>query len=142
MIKNLKDYFDVNQEFYLDKVSYRRIETQIHAERHLLNCNDRIEVKSNENIVKLTVERTLKCDPEEMFELSVSYGAILKFKEDNKNDYNWSEINLSEEFKENGEFVLRNLLNRMSLLIAEITSSFGQSPIVLPPAIISERRYE
>lgn len=83
----------------------------------------------------MTVNRVLKFDPEEIFELSVSYGAILKFKHEKKEDYDWNNINLAEEFRENGQFVLANLMNRISLLIAEITSSFGQTPLVLPPSV-------
>ena len=48
--------------------------------------------------------------------------------------------NLAKEFEKHGDFVLGNLMNRISLLISEITSSFGQSPIVLPPTIISEEK--
>ena len=46
----------------------------------------------------------------------------------------------AKEFEKHGDFVLENLMNRISLLISEITSSFGQSPIVLPPTIISEEK--
>ena len=57
---------------------------------------------------------------------ALSYGAILKIKKERKEEYDWDKINLAEEFRENGEFVLGNLMSRISLLIAEITSSFGQ----------------
>ena len=30
-------------------------------------------------------------------------------------------------------------MNRISLLIAEITSSFGQTPLILPPQIASKK---
>lgn len=135
MISNLADYFVSEQEFYLDKVSYNRIDKTEGIREYSLNCTDNIEAEVNEDIVKLTVRRFLKFDPEEIFELSVSFGAILKFNGEKKDDYDWTKINLSEEFRENGQFVLGNLVNRISLLIAEITSSFGQSPIILPPGI-------
>ena len=77
----------------------------------------------------------MKFDPEEIFELSVSFSAILKLNGEKKDDYDWTKINLAEEFRENGQFVLGNLVNRISLLIAEITSSFGQTPIILPSGI-------
>ena len=128
MIKNLADYFEEQQEFYLDKISYNRIEIGVQASKHMLNCIDRIEANVNEDIVKLTVSRTIKFDPEEIFKLTVIYGAILKFK--------WREIDLAKEFKENGGFVLENLISRASLLIAEITSSFGQPPVILPPVVV------
>lgn len=135
MISNLADYFIPEQEFYLDKVSYNRIDKTEEIKEYSLNCIENIETEVNGDIVKLTVSRLLKFDPEEIFELSVSFGAILKLNEEKKNDYDWTEINLAEEFRENGQFVLVNLVSRISLLIAEITSSFGQSPIILPPEI-------
>jgi hypothetical protein len=88
--------------------------------------------------VKLVVTRVLKFDPEEIFELSVSFGAILRFNKEKKKEYEWEKINLAEEFRENGQFVLGNLMNRISLLTAEITSSFGQTPIIVPPGIVSK----
>lgn len=139
MITNLADYFVAEQEFYLDKISYNRIDKSEKTNEYLLNCNDNILIDINENILKLTVERILHFDPKEIFELSVSFGAILRFNEEKKNDYNWKAINLAEEFRENGQFVLGNLMNRMSLLIAEITSSFGQTPIILPSGIAPEK---
>ena len=138
MISNLIDYFEAEQEFYLDKILYNRIDKKEHANEYSLNCIDNIEAAVNENIVKLTITRALKFDPEEIFELSLSYGAILKIKKEKKEEYDWDKINLAEEFRENGEFVLGNLMNRISLLIAEITSSFGQIPLILPPTIASE----
>lgn len=135
MISNLVDYFENEQEFYLDKVLYNRIDKKEHIKEYSLNCIDNIDVDINQDIVKLTVKRVLKFEPEEIFELSVSYGATLKIKKEKKQDYDWNKINLAEEFRENGQFVLGNLMNRISLLIAEITSSFGQEPLILPPVI-------
>ena len=40
MIKNLADYFEEQQEFYLDKISYNRIEIGVQAPKHMLNCID------------------------------------------------------------------------------------------------------
>lgn len=135
MISNLAEYFENEQEFYLDKVLYNRIDKKLQEEEHSLNCFDNIEVKVSGDVVKVTVMRSLKFEPEEIFELSVSYGAILKIKKEKEMDYNWNQIDLAEEFRMNGQFVLGNLMNRMSLLIAEITSSFGQVPLILTPRI-------
>ena len=103
-----------------------------------MNCFYIIEAVVIEIIFKLTITLSLYFDPEEIFELSLSYGAILKIKKERKEEYDWDKINLAEEFRENGEFVLGNLMSRISLLIAEITSSFGQIPLILPPAIASK----
>ena len=86
----------------------------------------------------MTVTRSLSFEQNELFELTVSFGAILKFEPTRKNEYNWHEINMAEEFRKNGEFVTNNLMARISLLIAQITSSFGQPPFILPPHVASE----
>ena len=109
-------------------------------DRYLINCTDSITVDANENVARISVKRTLNFEPEGMFKLSVTYGAILRFNEKKKYEHNWRNINLAKEFEKHGDFVLGNLMNRISLLISEITSSFGQSPIVLPPTIISEEK--
>ena len=139
MINNLAEYFEEEQEFYLDEINYKRIDKKENTEEYSLNCTDSIEANVKGSTVRLIVKRNLKFDPSEIFELSVSYGAILRLKEEKKGDYDWTTLHLAEEIRENGQFVLGNLMNRMSLLIAEITSSFGQVPIILPPAIAAKR---
>ena len=42
---------------------------------------------------------------------------------------------MAEEFRDNGKFVTDNLMSRISLMIAQITSSYGQSPLILPPVV-------
>lgn len=138
MISNLSDYFSAEQEFYLDTISYNRITETSDTKEYSLNCLDNLEVKTNKDTLVLTAKRTLKFEPKEFFELTVSFGAILKFNKDKMNEYDWEKINLAEEFRENGQFVLSNLMNRISLLVAQITSSYGQTPIILSPGIASK----
>lgn len=137
MIKNLMEYFQPEQEFYLQNISYNRLEKS-EQENHSLNCLDNIQVEKKGNKVRITVTRSLEFDPEEFFNLNISFGAVLKFAEEREKEYDWSKINLAEEFKNNGEFVTGNLMSRISLLTAQITSSFGQQPIVLPPSVAQE----
>lgn len=136
MISNLADYFLPEQEFYLHSISYERIEKSIDDEKHSLNCIDNIQADVyNKEKVRIIVTRTLNFEPEEMFSLSVSFGAILKFNHQKCDDYDWHNINVADEFKNNGGFVTRNLMSRISLQIAQITSSFGQMPLILPPEV-------
>ena len=138
MIRNLSDYFEAEQEFYLDKISYNKKKKKEDAEAYSLNCIDNIETNVVENKVKVIVKRVLKFEPEEIFELSVSFGAVLKIRSEKMREYEWEKVNLAEEFRENGDFVLGNLMSRISKLIAEITSSYGQMPLILPPVIASK----
>lgn len=135
MITNLADYFLEEQEFYLQNITYDRIENTTNCENHTLNCLDNISVDTNDDTVRITVSRTLRFEPEELFYLTVSFGAILKYNPQNKAEHNWHEINMAEEFRYNGDFVIGNLMQRITLQIAQITSSFGQAPIILPSTI-------
>lgn len=47
--------------------------------------------------VKLILTRTLKFAPEGIFELSISFGALLKFDEKVKDEINWHEIKLADD---------------------------------------------
>lgn len=136
MIKNFSEYFLPEQEFYLHKVMYDRIDNISSKDEFVLNCADNINVEvSEKDEVRVIVTRTLSFEPEEMFRLVVAFGANLKFDPRKINEYDWHEINMAEEFRDNGNFVTENLMSRISLLIAQITSSFGQTPLVLPPSV-------
>lgn len=141
MIKNLSEYFLPRYEFFLEKVSYEKLEKNSERGEYSLNCHENIIANhEGNNSVHLTVTRTLKFEPEEMFSLTVSYGAVLTFRAERKNEYDWSEIKLAEEFRNNGDFVVNNLVSRISLLVAQITSSYGQAPLILPPNLMNRKK--
>ena len=142
MIANLIDFFKSEQEIFLNTVSYTRIEntkTPVPGEIILL-CQDNVKASLEDEGVKLIVTRSLVFDPKMFFELTVSFGAVLRFNE-KRNEINWNEVNLAEEFRENGGFITDHLMSRISLLIAQITYSFGQQPLVLP-SILAKKNSE
>lgn len=143
MIKNLSEYFKPELEIFLDTVSYKRIENLDNKTEQelLLSCQDNLKALTQEDGIRIIVTRTLTFDPEALFVLNVSFGADLKFNE-RKSEYEWSEINLAEEFGENGDFVITQLMSRISLLIGQITSSFGQPPLILPAVIAKKGKTE
>lgn len=133
MICNLQEYFKPEQEIFLDTINYRRIENsgnELEQEVALL-CQDNIKASVNGEGVRIIVTRSLVFEPEKIFVLSVSFGAELKFN-NRKSEQDWMKINLAEEFMQNGDFVTTQLMSRISLLIGQITSSFGQQPLILP----------
>lgn len=136
MIPNLQEYFKPEQEMFLDTINYKRIESQESdvEEKLTLLCQDNVKVSVDEEKVRIIITRSLIFDPEELFTLSVSFGADLKFNE-RKSEHDWMNINLADEFRKNGDFVTIQLMSRITLLIAEITSSFGQQPLILPTAL-------
>ena len=114
MIRNLSEYFKPELEIFLDTVSYKRIENvndKCEQELSLL-CQDNLKAMLSEDGVRIIVTRTLMFEPEALFALNVSFGADLKFNE-RKVEHEWTEINLAEEFGENGDFVTGQLMSRI-----------------------------
>ena len=136
MICNLQEYFTPEQEIFLDSINYRRIEDSGNEREQevALLCQDNVKASVNDKGVRIIVTRSLVFEPEKIFVLSVSFGAELKFNS-RKSEQDWMKINLAEEFRQNGDFVTTQLMSRISLLIGQITSSFGQQPLILHPML-------
>ena len=133
MIANLQEYFRPEIGIFLDAVNYKRIE-ELHTDNKqqiAILCQDNVNASLSDEGVRVLITRSVTFDPEKIFTMSVSFGADLKFS-DRKSEQDWKNINLAEEFLENGDFVTSQLVSRISLIIGEITSSFGQQPLILP----------
>ncbi len=136
MIANLEQYFEKDYQFYLERIKFDRIDSKEDVGEVSLNCRDSISVVvNNDEGVTLIITRKMYFDPNVLFELEVSFGVDLKFIQEKKTEVEWDNVDLASEFKKSGEFVLQNIMSRMSLLIGQITASFGQAPLMTPPGI-------
>ena len=136
MIANLEQYFEKDYQFYLYRIKFDRIDSTEDVGEVSLNCRDSISVVvNNDEGVTLIITRKMYFDPNVLFELEVSFGVDLKFIQEKKTEVEWDNVDLASEFKKSGEFVLQNIMSRMSLLIGQITASFGQAPLMTPPGI-------
>lgn len=128
-------YFLPEHQIFLDNINYETLKLETAGREMKLNCKDTIVAQYIENVgAKVTFNRTLNFEPEGMFFLSVTFGALLHFNTSTYKEIMWKNIDLAGEFKMNCPQVLTNLMGRTSLLISEITSASGQSPIVTPGA--------
>ncbi|MDE6956817.1 MAG: hypothetical protein K2O96_01780 [Lachnospiraceae bacterium] len=135
-INNLEQYFLEEYQFYLNKIIFEKEDEPIQEGEVCLHCTDSISAGLNDaDGVKLIVTRKLNFEPDSLYNLEVSFGANLTFVEEEKMKIDWAQVDLAKEFKANGEFVLQNLLSRISLMISQITASFGQMPLITPPGI-------
>lgn len=137
-MQNLGQYFRNEYQIYLNGINFEKFDAIPQPENGeiTLNCTDNIAatVKDNEG-VEIILTRKLTFVPEQLFGLVISFGADLKFDKEKAKEINWREINLADEFRDNGDFIISNLLSRISLLVAQITSSFGQTPLIIPPSM-------
>ena len=130
-------YFNPRHEFYLNDIDFKRCLNEVGGVVSI-SVTDSLKADLRDEGVLLMFTRTLKFDPQAIFDLSVSFGAELLFNPDTKDEVDWNTFDLSDEFINNGKEILNNLASRTSLLISQITASFGQTPIITPPAFISQ----
>lgn len=118
----------------MDSINYTHKQKTSDTTKYSLNCSDKLETKEiSENKLQVSITRSLVFDPDDLYTLSVTYVAVLKFKADRKEELKALSDNLSKDLLNYGQFFMSNIMARMSLLISEITSSYGQPPVVTPP---------
>jgi len=136
MLNNLNSYFSPNFEFYLNNVTYEYKQKKTSVKEYSLSCTDTLMAQVyGDNDLLLIINRNLQFDPDELYSLSVSFGVRLQFVKDVDDK---SAIDWAKEFSQNGGFVLSNIMPRIAHLIAEITASYGQVPVVTPPSLFNQ----
>jgi len=135
MIENLQSYFLPDHDFYLENITYNKLDEANPSMTYSLNVMDTVKAEIDNNLLNISIKREIQFDPKSIFEIIVVFGATLTFNPEKQGEINWDEINIADEFTNNGDFVLNNLVSRTSLLISQITSSYGLHPLVTPPLI-------
>ena len=134
---NFVELFNSNYSYFLKEIGYQVITVG--------NIQDKVDIVVKDNTtfemldkthLQVIVERNVRFEPNIVYELKVSFGAILELKNisEIERDIDWN-----QEFKKSNEglAVIQGLLTRISLQISQITSSYGLNPIVTPPNLIS-----
>lgn len=126
-----------DQEYSLDVVDYHRIDGESNGNTDpdfVLSDSISADIIDNKQL-KINFQRRLFCEPEGVFSLHVSFTTIFTLDPETKDEVDWSKVNIAEEIVNYGEGLLTNIVSRTSLLISQITSSFGQLPIMTPPTL-------
>lgn len=129
-------YFLKDCQIFLSHVDYDFLSPPVQGENKLLIKDSVSSYDLDDDKVKIEIARSLDFGTGKLFSLTVVFGVMLTKNPFSKNEINWSTINVADEFKHSKIPLLGNITSRISLLIAEITSSYGQVPIVTPPQLI------
>ena len=132
---DINRYILPTQQTFLESANYQIMQLVAPGSRNnVLTFMDVLSANIiNTRQIKVVFGRKLSFQPQGLFELSVSFGAILTFKEGGFEAEDWPSFDLSKEIINNSPNIVNNLAARTSLLISQITSSFGQNPIITPP---------
>lgn len=128
---NFNDYFEDEYQFSLKDVSYKKIECEEAFSSYELKIADTLQTELKENTLSITFARDIHFEPKSFFKLRVAFDILLHLRDTvRKTD---DEIDWEQELLKNPNPYLGNVVSRASHLIAEITASYGQQPLITPP---------
>lgn len=135
-MENFSSYFLPERRIFLENISYEALGAKAVREKgKRLDCKDSVVAQLRYPFgVKIVFNRRLTFQPEELFELSVSFAAELKFDPEKRDLVDWKSVNVAHEFQTGFPILFASLNARCTLLIAEITSAAGASPVIPLPA--------
>ncbi|MBQ1553147.1 MAG: hypothetical protein IIZ66_06335 [Clostridia bacterium] len=135
-MENFSSYFLPERRIFLENISYEALGANAAREKgKRLDCKDSVVAQLRYPFgVKIVFNRRLTFQPEELFELSVSFAAELKFDPEKRDLVDWKSVNVAHEFQTGFPILFASLNARCTLLIAEITSAAGASPVIPLPA--------
>lgn len=133
---NFNDYFEDEYQFTLKALSYKLVENDANSKQLNLKVIDTITTNSIEKELNIVFERKVFFEPAAVYDIDVVFSVDVRFKEQidvDSIDINWERI-----LGENETPYLSNVVSRASNIIAMITASYGQQPLITPPSPILE----
>ncbi|MBQ7728284.1 MAG: hypothetical protein IJT60_06905 [Clostridia bacterium] len=130
--------FEDKYQFFLKDIEYTAITVGPISEKTdvVLKDDFNYNLSYETNSFNFEVKRTVSFSPNALYRLSVTFGAKLIIRDTaaKLNNVNWD-----EEFRNNPVCInlIQGLLSRISVLISQITSSYGQNPLVTPPSLVN-----
>ena len=131
---DFKKYFEDSYQFALKEIRYDLVEATPGEGDLIVKVSDSIGVEKGEQIFDVTFCREVGFEPEALYRLRVTFGIKLTLKEGVEalaDGVDWDKA-----LALNDNPYIQNVGSRISKLIADITSSYGFSPIVTPPNFI------
>lgn len=133
---NFNEFFKDEYQFSLKNVSYTKIENEENVSNCDLKISDTINAELKEDLLYVTFARDVYFEPSAILKLKVVFDIFINLNDTCKEKA--ASINWSQTLLETPNVFLGNVASRTSHLIAEITASFGQQPLITPPNPIAE----
>lgn len=122
--------FASQYQIYLKSVHYEMADNDV-VGPVLVECSDNIVADIDGDLVNVEITRTIDA---KAFTLSVTMGAELRYRASCK------QRPTKEEIEEGigSSFIASNIFSRLSLMISQISASYGQQPLVTPPGFVDD----
>ncbi len=138
---DINQYIEPRQQTFLANVEYRLLELSPTSKGSKMIVSDNLDATFlDSRHIKLVLTRKMHFEPAGLFEITVAFGTIITLKEDSYYLVDWKTYDVAEEIVNNSKNLVNPLASRISLLIGEITSSFGQLPVITPPCVVVKQQ--
>lgn len=127
--------------YALQHIHYENLEVLDNASQKTLNCTDTIRAQRIDPAhVQLDYMRAMEFPTKDVFALSVGFRVLYTIDEKDTQAIDWNNVDIPAELIRSEDDSLHMIASRISLLISQITSSFGQTPIVTPPIPLESQK--
>lgn len=132
----IEKYFSGGCSISLENVTYNKLD-EIDDEVSL-SVKDNLEIKEDHssNNIELLISRHLTFEPKSLVDINVSFGVVMELDSKFKGDTQLDHELLKKELLNNDNVIMPIIMSRISLLISQLTSSYGERPIITPPTFM------
>ena len=124
-------------QFILKQVVFRTIDEDNDAEQFKINISDDISVAFVDGGLFVDYCRNVYFEPNGIFDIKVNFGLKLSFKDGVKSE-EVCDVDWVAELGDKENPYMANIIARTSNIISNLTSSFGQQPLITPPVFVKE----
>lgn len=129
----LKDFFCNNGTIGLEEISFKS-----HGNKNVKSTSCCVEdkisaISHTDTAIKVVMTRKISLGENVFFDLAASFHTIHFLKEEYAKSFQWKDYDLDKAVNDEIDFFVGPGFDRLSLVLSQITSSFGGAPIVTPP---------
>ena len=134
-----KKYFAGGCSLSLLNVKYdRKDEIQTDVELIIQDSLDIQNINGKSEDLEFIVSRHLSFKPECFADISVSFSVILKLNDEYRHAESLDYKTLKQEMIGPDSIIIPMIMSRISLIISQLTSSYGERPVVTPPSFMRQ----
>ncbi len=138
-MQKLIEILSGNFRYKLKSINYQQSDSVDGSNTSDLSVYDNCRILNvTKNLVLFNVERTLEFYPEGVFKLSVSFDVERRVREEYCDNVNLNNYDLKSEILKDPSIYFDAVLERVSMLVSQITFAAGFTPIITPPSWIFE----
>lgn len=132
-------YFE-NVRYNIENILYKSIKTSQSANKLSVKITDAFTIEEiNTKKIVVVVKRSIKFKPRSLFTLGIEIKMTLHLNQNDKK-FRGTPEELNSYALENMDSIINrsNLMETVSLLIGQISSAYGNVPIITPPSYIND----